>query len=402
MSVFRFRAFTTLGDLSEGEIEARSRADAEESLWKRGLTPFETQEIAAARERRWFGRRGPTRAELAAFTREFATLEQADVPLDQGLRIISAQNSSAALKGLADGILRKILDGVALSEALAKQPDVFASDYVNIVRAGEMTGDIGSALGEIADTLERRLELRARIQTALVYPCLLIVLAIISTGIVLGALTPAVAPIFAESGKPMPAGLQLVLSIEAEWPLILGSLAFFGLFFFWFQRWSAIRPNVRSVIDRATLSVPIVGALKAHHETALFARTLGAMVKAGVPLLQGLESACQSVSNVYLRNQIEGVIESVRNGGSLSNALAQVDRLPAVVPQMTSVGEESGKLAEMLLRIAAMFERSTERSIERAMGLLTPLLTVLIAGLVGGLLLTVMNAVLGINELATR
>lgn len=406
MAVFRFRAYTTLGDLSEGEIEARSREEAEETLWTRGLTPFETREIRAAGEsalsRRLFGERGPTRAELASFTREFATLEQADVPLDQCFRIISMQNSSPALRNLADGILRQILDGASLSDALVKRPEVFANDYVNMVRAGEMTGNIASALTEIADTLERRLELRSRIQTALVYPCLLITLAIVSTAIVLGVLGPAVAPIFAESGKPMPAGLQFIIDLESQWPPILGFFIFLGIFFYWFQSWSASRPNVRSVVDHAILRIPFVGTLKAQHETARFARTLGSMVKAGVPLLQGLESACQAVSNLYLRTQIDGVIESVRNGGSLSKALGHVDRLPAVVPQMTSVGEESGKLADMLLRVAITFERSTERSIERAMGLLTPLLTVMIAGLVGALVLTVMNAVLGINELATQ
>ena len=295
-----------------------------------------------------------------------------------------------------------MLDGVALSDALAEKPEVFANDYINIVRAGETTGDIASALAELADMLERRLELRQRFQTALVYPWLLIVLAIVSTGIVVSVLVPSVAPIFSESGKPMPAGLQFVVDLEAAWPFILVFVVLLIAGLIWFRAWSSTRPKVRSSVDHLILRLPFVGALKAQHEAARFARTLGAMVKAGVPLLNGLESASQAVANLYLRTQLEAVIETIRNGGSLSAALAQVDRLPSVVTQMAAVGEEAGKLAEMLQRIATMFERSTERAVERAMGLLTPLLTVAIAGLVGGLIMTVMNAVLGINELATQ
>jgi general secretion pathway protein F len=405
MASFHYRAYTAQGELDEGEIEARTRDEAEDMLWARGLTPFETNAARAgggAKGGGLFSQKRLKPADIAAFTRDFATLEEADVPLDRALRILEEQAPNAARRQLTEEVLRRLLDGATLSDALAATSSAFGDGYISVVRAGEAMGKIGAALTQMAEMLERRQELRARIQSALIYPVILIVLALVSTGIVIGVLAPAVSPIFSESGKPMPAGLSFIMGLEDQWPYILGFVVFVVGFVFWLRSYSATRPKVKLAIDRRMLDVPIIGKLKAQYDTAQFARTLGAMLKAGVPLLQGLESAVQSVSNFFLREQLISVVDSVRNGGSLSRGLAQITQLPTVVPQLVAVGEEAGQLAPMLLRIAGSFERATERSIERAMGMLTPALTVMIAGLVGALVLTVMNAVLGINELATQ
>jgi general secretion pathway protein F len=407
MASFFYRAYTAQGELDEGEIEARSREEAEDMLWARGLTPFETRATggggakAGAKSGRSIKKRLKP-ADVAAFTRDFATLEEADVPLDRALRILSEQAPNPTRRELTEEVLRRLLDGATLSDSLAATSSAFGDGYISVVRAGETMGDLGSALAQMAEMLERRQELRARIQSALVYPAVLIVLALASTGIVIAVLAPAVAPIFAESGKPMPGGLQFIMGLEDQWPYILGFIVFLVGFFFWFRSYAAARPPVQLAVDRRVLDLPVIGAMKAQYDTSQFARTLGAMLKAGVPLLQGLESAVQSVGNHFLREQLGSVVDSVRNGGSLSRGLAEIKHLPTVVPQLVAVGEEAGQLAPMLLRVASSFERATERSIERAMSLLTPLLTIMIAGLVGALVLTVMNAVLGINELATQ
>lgn len=406
MATFRYRAYSAEGDLVEGEVEAAAKDDAEETLWRRGLTPFETREVNAVKGGKGFSfsfaRRGPNIAELASFTREFATLEQADVPLDHGLRILSAQSANPTLRALAEEILKRVVDGSSLSDALAKRPDTFSTEYVNVVRAGETIGDVGQALTDLADMLERRVELRSRISSALVYPALLITLALISTGIVLATLVPSIAPIFADNNKEMPAGLQFILDAEANWgeiAIVIGLLVALGLIFW---RMAQQRPPWLEAKDRFILRLPFAGGLLAEHEAARFSRTLGSMVKAGVPLLSALESARAAVANRYLGARIEQVIEEVRGGAHLSAALSRIEEMPRVAPQMASIGEETGKLDTMLLRIATMFERKTQRTIERVMGLVTPVLTILIAIVVGGLIMTVMDAVLGINELATK
>jgi general secretion pathway protein F len=406
MPTFRYRAYTAIGDLVVGEIEAGAKDDAEDALWRRGLTPFETHEVRAAKDgnlvRISFGRRALNILELASFTREFGTLEQADVPLDHSLRILGAQSANPLLRALAKEILERVVDGAALSEALAKRPDTFSTEYVNMVRAGETLGDVGQALNELADMLERRVELRSRITSALVYPALLITLAIVSTGIVLATLVPNIAPIFADNNRPMPSGLQFILDAEANWRPIAMTFALVVLLLFVFYRVAVRRPQWMETLDRWYLRIPFLGALNAQYETARFSRTLGSMLKAGVPLLPALEGARSALSNRHLCAEIATVIETVRGGAHLSSALSRAEVLPPVVSQMVAIGEETGTPAAMLLRVAAICERQTQRTIERVMSMLTPALTILIALVVGGLIMTVMDAVLGINELATK
>lgn len=407
MPTFKYRAYSGAGDLLEGEIEARTSDEAEEALFRRGLTPFETREAKSGGSsglltQLSFGRRAPGPAQIAGFTREFATLEQANVPLDQSLRILSTQVAAPAMQEVARDLLAHIVDGASLSDAMSRRPDVFSAEYVNVVREGETVGKVGAAMSDLAEMLERQLELRARIQSALVYPALLITLAIVSTGVVLGTLVPSIAPIFADNGKEMPSGLQFILDVEAHSGTIGLVLLAIVASFFLFRKMAETRPPWKIALARFYLRLPVVGPLLAQFATARFARTLGSMLKAGVPLLQGLESARTAVVNAFLNDELAAVIETVRGGGHLSSALGAVPFIPPVAPQMVSIGEETGQLDDMLLRVATMFERQTQRSIERAMGLLTPVLTILIAGVVGGLIMTVMDAVLGINELAVK
>ncbi|ATQ66521.1 MULTISPECIES: type II secretion system F family protein [Methylosinus] len=403
MSMFSYRAYSAEGDLVEGEIEARSREEAEEQLWGRGVTPFTVQEKRAATNFSLgglFSKSGPSAAEIASFTREFATLEEADLPLDNSLRILAQQSASPAVRALAEEILRRVVDGASLSDALNARAELFGADYLNIIRAGETMGNVAQSLIDIADMLERRLEMRAKIQSGLVYPALLIVLAIGSTGVVIGTLVPSIAPIFADNGKPMPKGLQFIIDLQGAWPLILGGVVALGAGLYGLKRYAAANPPLQIKLDRALLDLPYAGDIIAKFQAARFARTLGAMSRAGVPLLQGLESARAVVSNAHFRAELAGAIESVRSGGALSSALEQIDAFPLAAAQMTRIGEEVAKLDELLLRLATMFERQTQRGIERAVGLITPILTILIAAVVGGLVMTVMDAVLGINELA--
>ncbi len=405
MPTFKYRAYSGSGDLLEGEIEARTSEEAEDALFRRGLTPFETREAkpaGAGRLQVTIGKRGLSAAQVASFTREFATLEQADVPLDQSLRILAAQGATPALRELAQEILSRIVDGASLSDALSRRPDVFGPDYVNVVREGETVGKVGPALSDLADMLERGLELRARVQSALIYPALLITLAIVATGVVLGTLVPSIAPIFADNGKDMPSGLQFILDVQANAGTIgLVVVAIAGAIALFFKM-AQSRPTWQIAIARFYLRLPVVGSLLAQFATARFSRTLGSMLKAGVPLLQGLESARTAVANKFLNNELADVIEAVRGGASLSSSIANVPHIPAVATQMMTIGEETAQLGDMLLRVAAMFERETQRSIERAMGLLTPALTIFIAAVVGGLIMTVMDAVLSINDLAVK
>ncbi|HEY7298468.1 MAG TPA: type II secretion system F family protein [Xanthobacteraceae bacterium] len=406
MPTFRYRAYGIRGDLAEGSIEAASADAANEALWTQGLTPFAMRSEDQSNKPWWrrditFGG-GSLRAELASFTREFATLNSAEIPLDDALRIACDQAGSVKMRDIVGKLLVDVLNGANLSAAMEKYPEMFPSDYVSMVRAGEIGGTLTQIFEELAEVLDRRIEVRAKVESALVYPAVLIVLAIASLGIVAGSLVPSIAPIFAQSGKPMPAGLRFLVAVQSRWAEIvavtgiIGALAFGGAF-------AALRrPAIRLGLDQAKLKIPVFGTLLLQQDTARLARTLGTLLKSGVPLVAAATSARSVISNSHLAAGIDGAIESIREGAALHRALGANTGLPELALRMIAIGEEAGRLDRMLMRVAVTLERQTARRIERLMTVLTPSLTLAIAVLVGGLLMTVMNAILSINDLTQQ
>ena len=398
MATYRYRAFGGQGELAEGTLDAPNAGAMEALLVARGLTPFEIVEQAGGGARRRSGAKLGA-AGLLSFTRDFAMLRGADVALDHALRLLSNQGSTAQ-RALAGGLLAEVLDGQSLSDALAKRGDVFSGEYVNAVKAGEASGHLGAALEMMAGLLEKRAEQAGKIRTALVYPAILVVMAMVSTGIVLLVLVPSVAPIFIDSGKPLPDGLKLIVAISDGAPYWGSGLALLVGAGVMAARRMRRDLGFKLSVDAAVLRLPVIGGLVAETDGARFARTLGSLVKAGVPLLQALSSAQASVGNLALRGGLADAGDRVRDGASLSRALAPVVGLPRVLIDMLEVGEEAGRPDEMLLRVAGMLERQTEHKVARAMALLTPVLTITIAAVVGGLMFAVMTAVLSINDLA--
>jgi general secretion pathway protein F len=304
------------------------------------------------------------------------------------------------MRSLAAGLLADVRGGASLSEAMQRRARAFAADYVAIVRAGEVGGKVGQVLGELAELLERRQEIRARLHSALIYPLLLVGLSLVTLGIVVTVLVPSLATAFAESGRPLPAVVWFLMALQARWGEVLagvGTGLAVGVYAFIA---ASRRPGPALVLDRLKLKAPLFGRIAAGRETARLARTLGTLLRAGVPLLQALGAACETIANRHMAAGLERALRLVREGARLHHALERETVLPAKAVRMITIGEEAGRLDRMLLKTAAMFELETERDIDRLMGLLTPLLTLVMAVLVGGLMATVMTAILSINELA--
>jgi general secretion pathway protein F len=405
MPTFRYRAYRPDGAFAEGTVEAATSDDANEALWMQGLTPFHMLATAQAGTKWWNRELAPgrsPRADVLAFTHQFSMLVAADVPLDDALRILQVQVSSPRLRALVDGLLGQVLNGLALSEAMQKQAPMFSDDYIAVVRAGELGGTLAEVLTELAELLERQEEIRTRIRSALTYPCMLVVLSLGTLAIIVGGLVPSIAPIFNQSGKPTPAGIQFMLALRDNWSAIAFASAFVILL-----TWTALaavlrKPEARQGLDRFLLRLPVLGGFLLRREAARFARTLGTMLKAGVSLIPAAKAAGEVIRNRHISAGIDRAIEEVRQGAALHRALQAESDLPTIALQMISVGEEAGKLDRMLTRIAVMFERELQSNIDSFMSILTPALTVGIALLVGALILPVMNAVLSINDLAAR
>jgi general secretion pathway protein F len=406
MATFRYRAYGLDGGFAEGTIEAATTDAATDILWARGLTPFQLRPTDGAGTRWWnrelFSVANSHRADLLAFTREFAMLNTAEIPLDDALRILRDQASSQRLRNLVEGLRADVLNGLPLSDAMLKQPKVFPADYVAVVRAGEIGGALSNVLVELAELLERRAEIRSRIQSALVYPAMLVLLGLGTAVIIVGSLIPSIAPIFSQSGKPLPTTIRMMMAIQENWfELLVGAgavvVALAGTMLV-----ATRKPSVRLALDRFRLRLPVLGSFLIQQDTARFTRTLGTMLKAGVPLSQATRSACDVVGNRHMMAGITRAIEAVHQGAALHRALREETVLPAIALQMISVGEEAGKLDRMLSRVAVMLERQLQSSIDRFMSALAPALTVGIALMVGALIMPVMNAVLSINDLAAR
>ena len=404
MAKFKYRAYTNEGDLVEGEIETSDISEVSSILLERQIVPYEIQSTNKSLFNFNFKFNKKTKSlsgqEIAEFTREIATLLEANIPVDQCLKIISSQTTRKKFNNLAKEILANLEEGSSLSDSFYNYGDVFNREYINIIRVGEKVGKVDLSLKDLADMLERRIEIKKRLQSALIYPSLLIIMALISTAVIIGTLVPNIAPIFKENGQPIPSGLQFIIDIVDAWPIMFGMVIVLMVIFFVLIKLSKDRRDWLISFDKMTLNIPVAGSLISENTLARFSRTVGSMLKSGVPLIQCLESGHIAIQNNYFKTRFEDLTKQVTSGARLSHSMKDVEFIPSMVMQMVSIGEETGRLDEMFLRIANILEKKTQTTIERMMGLLTPILTIMIAAVVGGLIITVMNAVLSINDLA--
>jgi general secretion pathway protein F len=420
MVTVRYKAYSAQNEIKEGTIAAGSREAAIDRLYELGLTPYETSASESvdgghARVRSTVALRTSDEANtraiiprrsaidltaLAGFTTELASLVNSGVAIDDALRIVAGPGSSSAIVKLSNGILNEMIGGSQLSEALARRADAFSSDYQAIVRAGETSGAMGQALQQLADLLARRLEVRRRIVASLVYPLILLGMSMLAIGVIIVFLLPSIAPVFADANLPLPGILAALIALQDNWLRVVfagvGMLAIVALAL------RAVRRNSSALlqVDRLKAALPLAGYMIRLREAGRFTRTLGALLKGGVPLLVSLRSALQLVGNSYLAGQYAAAIDLIPEGTALHAALETRDLISAPALRLVAIGEETGQLGSMLLRAAGILENEHFRRIERSLGLLTPLLTVVIGGSVGGLIMTVMSAVLSINELA--
>jgi general secretion pathway protein F len=406
LATFQYRAYTSQGVVTSGRIVADELAGAIEALYGSGLTPLETALVAsdapalppAARPSLRTARVGLK--ELAAFTTELASLVSSGVPLDASFRVLAGAGASAKRVALANDLLKDILGGLQLSEAMARRADVFPPDYLAILAGGEAGGQTAQALLRISDMLARRLEIRNKIRAALVYPAILLLMSLASIAVIALVLIPNLAPIFADAGLPLPGVLGMLADLGETWPTIalwtvLG-IAASGLI----VRKLASDATAQLVIDGLKLRMPLLGRILQRREAAQFARSAGSLLEARVPLMTALQTACALIENSHARAAYRAAVGRVPEGLGLNQVLDGQDLFPPASLRLVAVGEETGQLARMLLRIAVNLEVELQGKIEQLVGLLTPLLTVGIGGLVGGLILQVMSAVLSINNLA--
>ena len=407
MARFSYSAYDAAGQLRLGEIDAQALPAVLERLRDQGLFPFETGEITEAGAVPWWRRelsftKPISRNGLQQVTRELATLLSADLPLDEALRLVVLQSPPGRMRTVLQAVLARVLDGDSLSAAMQAQGPDFPDYYVGILAAGEASGTLAAVFDDMAKYLDKSAEVRARIGSALIYPMVLMAAALAAVALVLMVLVPALMPVFADAGTEPPLALSLLLALHDTildyWPAILcGFAALAGL-----GHLALSDPNIKIARDRLLLRIPLIGSMITGTELARFARVIATLQRNGVPLLNALAIGQTLTRNTSLRNALAGVAAKVKEGGGLSRPLAEAGLIPPLFVRLVTVGEETGQLDRMLLHIAGIYEIQIQRRIDTLMALLTPALTLAIGLGVGGLILSVMNAILSVNDMAIK
>ena len=410
MPVFRYKAVGPGGEVSAGEFDAANEAEIVDRLRDQGLMPMQVAIApggvtgtappgARAARRPLFEARRVNRDHLLAITRELATLLRAGLPLDRALELLIELAPAPPVAAMLQQIRDDVRGGKALSQALDARRDVFSRFYVNIVRAGEAGGALGHVLTRLADTMERNKELRESVKSALIYPVILIGVAVLSVMVLLVWVVPQFQQTFQQAGKALPLPTEVVVVVGTFlrrwwWAVAAGAV----LFALWWRRHIAI-PRVRSRWDARVLRWPLVGDLVTKVEVARFARTLATLLGNGVTLLAGLSIVKETLGNSVLAAALDGVVARLREGKGFARPLSDTGLYPRLATRMIQVGEESGRLEEMLNRVADVYDREVAMAIKRFLAVLEPALILGLAVMIGGIVFSILLGVMGMSEL---
>lgn len=412
MAVFRYTGFDAGGRGVSGTLEAPTEKGALDQLSGGGVTPVELEqsdgkdEKAAARvkEKGAFGAGGAfgARIPMAArvlFVRELATFIHADIPLLDALDVLRRQESNAAFKSILDEVHDRVQGGEAFSHALAAHGRLFPPLLVNMVRVGETGGMLGKVLDQLATWMEHEEEVRGEIVGALAYPLMIVALGVVTVFVLLSYVLPKITAIFA--------------GMEANLPLLtralMGTAGFMG-HWWWLILIGAVSVAVgvrlalrsaggKAFYDRASLSVPIFGALTRKAAIARFARANAALLSAGVPLLESLRVVRGLLGNSLMAAMVDTAIERVTRGHSLAKTLEQSPYFPPSVIHLLGVGERTGRLGEMFERVAETFERQTRNQIKIMLNLLSPLMIIALAVVVALIAISILLPIFRLNQL---
>jgi general secretion pathway protein F len=393
--IFSYTATTMEGSVIEGVIEAAEEESAVEKLKNTGVIPLK---LAAPKEesvgRFW---RRSAKGDVLTFTTEISALLSAGLPLDRSLNILADISESKEMKSVIQSILKSIREGSAFSDALQRHPKIFSKLYVSMIRAGEVGGVLDVVLDKLGEFLETSKELKDHVISAMVYPVILVVTGGASIIVLLTFVLPRFTVIFAELGSALPLPTQILLSfsnaLKSYWWLVLLALV---------AGWFLFRSYVKSSSGRYrwdAFKLKMAGDVIRKLETARFCRTLGTLIKSGVPLLQALNNAKEVLTNQVIASAIDSVSKGTKEGKGIAVPLSETRVFPPLALSMIKVGEETGQLDTMLLKVATTYEKGLREALKRFMGLLEPLMILTMGLVIGFIVVSMLMAIFSITDL---
>lgn len=395
LTFFKYRAFDTQGKIQVGQVNAESEREAIRVLKKRNLTPIKIGKSKKTHEGSLS--RKISNNDLMDFTNGLCTLVEARVPLDRALRLLDGITDSTAMKNLVLNLLGDVKEGKSLASAMEAHPTVFSKMYVNIIRAGEEGGILHELLPDLAEFLETSAKTRQAIISAMIYPAVLLITGIISVVLLLVFVVPQFSAMFEDSGSEVPPSALFLLNVSdfiQNYGLFM-SLGVILAFVFWKRLDKEHRSKLQK--DKFLLSLPLIGALILYKESAIFSRTLGALLGAGIPLIRGLRVSKEVILNSFLVKHLDQVEEDVRGGAGLGLSLEKTGAFPILLHQLIAVGEESGRTSSILLKTADTFDNFVRNQMSAIVSALQPALIIFLAIAVGGITITMLSAVFSMN-----
>ena len=396
MPSFSYRSINRDGIVSEGVIEARSEHEVELYLKNNNIVPLRIQEVKQGFGKDAFSFQS-AKSELQVFTTELHTLMSAGLPLDRSLNILSGITRNKKMKEVIFDVLKSIREGGTFSDALQKHSNVFSMLYINMVRAGELSGAMDVALEKLIEFLEASEELKNHIFSAMIYPVILVVTGILSIIVLVTVVLPKFTQIFADLGTQLPVSTQILVGFShillSYWWVILLALAIL-----WFVARSYIKTD-KGRYNWDKLKIKLMGDIILKLETARFCRTLGALLRSGVPLLQAVKNAKDIIGNFAVSSALDRVTKEIKEGKGISKPLSDANIFPELAMSMIKVGEETGQLDVMLIKVANTYEKSLKNSIKRFISILEPALILGMAFIVGFIVISLLMAIFSITDI---
>lgn len=403
--VYTYKGITDAGKDVKGEIDSESPRTAREKLRSQGIFPSNLEEVSKIKKsqdiKRSFQREKASTMQLAILTRQLSTLLGSGMPLVDALRALSEQLDVPVLKQTITSVREKVTEGTSLHLALEAYPKIFPVIYVKMIRSGEASGTLDIVLERLAEMLENQSILQRKIISAITYPVLMIFLCFAVIGLLLGFVVPEISKIFADKGESLPFATQIVVDasniLRSYWYLII---IFFIIIYTSTLKYIRTK-NGKYFFDKWLIGAPLIGPLLLKLATARLATNLGTMLNSGIELLTALTISKDILNNSYLEESIISATEGVEQGKSLSLLLSQSNRFPKMLIHLIAVGEQTGELDSMLLRVGKSFEMEVESFISALTSIIEPVLIIFLAVIVGGILMAVMSPMLEITAISS-
>jgi len=400
MPIFLWKARTRQGTIKKGEIEAGNNEAVMAQLRAQMLTPVSVKaKPKDISEYLPFLKPGITVKDLVIFTRQFATMIDAGLPLVQCLQILGDQNDNPTFKGVIREVKSDVEQGSTFADALRKHRKPFDELYVNLVQAGEIGGILDTILNRLSAYLEKADALARKVKGAMVYPATVLVVAIVVVVLMLVKIIPVFEKMFADFGGTLPAPTQVVIDIShwlQEW-LVFFIASVIAIAFAYGQARLRSR-KFRRFTDGVYLKSPVFGSLLRKVAVARFSRTLGTMIASGVPILDGLDIVARTAGNVVIEEALYDVKAAISEGKTIAEPLMESGVFPGMVVQMIAVGEETGAMEQMLSKIADFYDDEVDAAVDALTAMLEPAMMVLLGGTVGGLLVAMYLPIFKIAE----